>query len=82
MYALLLLGGSSVSVNQILGGITIRTSRSIVKLAAGPKIGILVNQLRYVCCRSRETHHSAYLSDGFSMLSYRGVSKKGRYYQS
>ncbi|PPQ77039.1 hypothetical protein CVT25_014856 [Psilocybe cyanescens] len=45
MYALLLFGGP-VSVNHIRGGLTIGNKDSYIKLAAIPRIGILVNQLR------------------------------------
>ncbi|KAG6878138.1 hypothetical protein C0993_011852 [Termitomyces sp. T159_Od127] len=38
----------SVSVNQIGGGVSIGTNRSRFKVKAWPRIGILVNQLRYV----------------------------------
>lgn len=46
MYALLLFGGP-VSVNHIRGGLTIGNKDNFIKLAAIPRIGILVNQLRY-----------------------------------
>ncbi|KNZ80627.1 Putative DEAH-box ATP-dependent helicase [Termitomyces sp. J132] len=46
MYALLLFGGP-VSVNQIGGGVTIGTKDSRFKLKAWPRIGILVNQLKF-----------------------------------
>lgn len=49
MYALLLFGGP-VSVNHIGGGLTVGTRDGFVKLKAWPRIGILVNQLRYVTC--------------------------------
>ncbi|KAH9486308.1 Putative DEAH-box ATP-dependent helicase [Psilocybe cubensis] len=45
MYALLLFGGP-VSVNHIRGGLTIGSKDNFIKLAAIPRIGILVNQLR------------------------------------
>ncbi|KAJ3514021.1 hypothetical protein NLJ89_g2611 [Agrocybe chaxingu] len=45
MYSLLLFGGP-VSVNHIRGSLTVGTKDSLVKLAAIPRIGILVNQLR------------------------------------
>ncbi|CAA7264809.1 unnamed protein product [Cyclocybe aegerita] len=45
MYSLLLFGGP-VSVNHVRGGLTVGTKDSLVKLAAIPRIGILVNQLR------------------------------------
>lgn len=47
MYALLLFGGP-VAVNHIRGGLTIGNKDSYIKLAAIPRIGILVNQLRFV----------------------------------
>lgn len=47
MYALLLFGGP-VSVNHIAGGLTVGTKDTYVKLKAWPRIGVLVNQLRYV----------------------------------
>ena len=47
IYALLLFGGP-VTVNHIGGGLTIGTGDAFVKLKAWPRIGVLVNQLRWV----------------------------------
>jgi ATP-dependent RNA helicase DHX57 len=43
MYGLLLFGGP-VSVNHIAGGLTVGNT---LKIKAWPRIGVLVNQLRY-----------------------------------
>ena len=47
LYGLLLLGGH-VTINHIVGGLNIASSGRIIRLKAWPRIGILVNQLRYV----------------------------------
>lgn len=47
LYGLLLLGGT-VSVDHVKGGLTVGTKESWIRLKAWPRIGILVNQLRYV----------------------------------
>lgn len=36
-----------MSVNHIGGGLTVKTGDNVVKLKAWPRIGILVNHLRY-----------------------------------
>ena len=56
MYALLLFGGP-VSVNHIAGGLTVGTKDTYVKLKAWPRIGVLVNQLRYVLASSSSFIH-------------------------
>lgn len=45
MYALLLFGGP-VSVNHVVGGLTVGSGNNTVKLRAWPRIGTLINQLR------------------------------------
>lgn len=47
MYALLLFGGP-VSVNHVRGGLSIGNEDGYIKVQAIPRIGILVNQLRYL----------------------------------
>jgi hypothetical protein len=47
IYALLLFGGP-VSVDHVQGGLTIGNKEAFIKLKAWPRIGVLVNQLRYV----------------------------------
>lgn len=47
LYGLLLLGGH-VTINHVIGGLNVASNGRIVKLKAWPRIGILVNQLRYV----------------------------------
>jgi hypothetical protein len=47
LYALLLFGGN-IAVNHIGGGLTVGGQEGMVKLKAWPRIGILVQQLRYV----------------------------------
>lgn len=47
IYGLLLFGGP-VTVNHIGGGLTVGTKNACIKLKAWPRIGVLVNQLRFV----------------------------------
>ncbi|KAF4606324.1 hypothetical protein EYR38_000377 [Pleurotus pulmonarius] len=46
VYGALLFGGP-VSINHIAGGVTIQSTVGHIKLKAWPRIGVLVNQLRY-----------------------------------
>lgn len=46
LYGLLLLGGQ-VTTNHVVGGLNIISSTNTIKIKAWPRIGILVNQLRY-----------------------------------
>jgi ATP-dependent RNA helicase DHX57 len=46
VYALLLFGGR-VSINHVAGGLTVGENGTAVKFKAWPRIGILVNQLRW-----------------------------------
>ena len=53
LYALLLFGGN-IAVNHIGGGLVVGGREGMIKLRAWPRIGILVQQLRYdfpsLCC--------------------------------
>lgn len=49
MYAILLFGGP-VTVNHVRGDLTVGNKENFIKLSAIPRIGILVNQLRFVLC--------------------------------
>lgn len=44
----MLLFGGPVTVNHAGGGLTVGNKDAFVKLKAWPRIGVLVNQLRYV----------------------------------
>lgn len=47
LYGLLLFGGP-VSINHVAGGVTIGNKEAFIRLRAWPRIGVLVNQLRWV----------------------------------
>lgn len=46
MYAILLFGGP-ISVDHVKGGLTIGDKEVFIRLKAWPRIGALINQLRY-----------------------------------